>query len=273
MKDLKGSNIDAVYITTPIPSHFSVAQAVFANGIARNIFIEKTLASSYDKAHELCELARDSGGTNMVGYMKRSAVTFGKAKELLDEGILGQLHSFDAYAYSSDFAVANGRSKIPGARGGVIEDLGSHVIDLALWFFGDLEVRTARLRSLTGSDSVDYAQFEVEGPKGLVGQFDVSWCKPEYRMPEFGLVIKGDKGKLTVNDDEVVLDTKLNSEKWYRQDLGDNVDFLLGDPEYCREDKEFVISVLNRRKCEPDFLTAAKVDRIIEQSKRKGEAE
>ncbi len=82
-------------------------------------------------------LADNSKGHTMVGYMKRFSVTFRKAKELLDQGVLGSVISFDAYAYSSDFFGVQ-RDSVSGARGGVLEDLGSHVSDLALWFFGDL---------------------------------------------------------------------------------------------------------------------------------------
>jgi len=39
----------------------------------------------------------------MVGYMKRFAITFTKAKSILDQGTLGEITSFDAHAYSSDF--------------------------------------------------------------------------------------------------------------------------------------------------------------------------
>lgn len=270
VEDLTGSSLDAVYVTTPIPSHFVVAQAVLGKGIARNIFIEKTLASSYDKAYELCELSRHSVGTNMVGYMKRFSVTFGKAKEILNEEILGELTSFDAYAYSSDFALSDRKSKISGSRGGVLEDLGSHVIDLALWFFGNLDFTTGTLTSLAESGFEDDANFKVRGLRGLEGQFDISWGKAEYRMPEFGLIVQGTKGTLKVSDDEVHLRSGTEeSKKWFRQDLKDNVDFLLGEPEYCREDEYFANSVLHGERTNPDFFTASKVDYIIDQVKKK----
>lgn len=268
--DLAGLDLDAVYITTPIPSHFAVANSVFANGVAGNVFVEKTLASSYAEATKMIELAHHSKGTNMVGYMKRFGVTFVKAREILSQGMLGELRSFDAYAYSSDFAVTDRKSKISGSRGGVLGDLGSHVIDLALWFFGDLELTAGTLRSLTGSGSEDEANFKVKGLKDLEGRFNISWCKAEYRMPEFGLVVQGTKGVLKVNDDEVHLDSGQGQSKvLFRQDLGDNVDFLLGDPEYCREDECFVKSILRGERIEPDFLTASKVDYLIDEVKKK----
>lgn len=271
VEQLAGLGLDAVYITTPIPSHFSVAKAIYSNGIARNLFVEKTLAANYDDAKKMCALAKVSGGVNMVGYMKRFDVTFRKVKELLDDGVLGGLVSFEAYAYSSDFVDVK-EGSVSGSRGGVLGDLGSHVVDLALWFFGDLKVDSAKLSSLSSLSTEDSASFKVSNPHGLQGQFDISWCKREFRMPEFGLAIHGTKGDIRVNDDEVRLELG-NGEprRWYRHDLNDSVGFLLGAPEYFREDQYFIESILNGNNAEPDFLTASKVDFLIDQVKEKGE--
>ncbi|MDH5771401.1 MAG: Gfo/Idh/MocA family oxidoreductase [Candidatus Bathyarchaeota archaeon] len=268
VEKLSGLDLDAVYVTTPISSHFLVAKNIYLKGIVRNLFVEKTLASSYDKAKELCELAQSFGDINMVGYMKRFAVTFRKAKDLLNQDTLGEVVSFDAYAYSSDFLGSEKSSKTSESRGGVLRDLGAHVIDLALWFFGDLEVDSAKLGSLVDGSSEDSAYFRVKKSGGLEGRFNISWCKENYRLPEFGLVIRGSEGIIKVNDDKVEL--KLDdgkSSRWYRHDLNDNVGFLLGAPEYFREDKCFVESVLNGGNSEPSFCAASKIDYIVDQVK------
>ena len=87
-------------------------------------------------------MAQNSGGLNMVGYMKRFGVTFQKVRELLSQDAIGQLSSFGAHAYSSDFYGAKESSKMSSKRGGVLSDLGSHVIDLGLWLFGDFQVQS-----------------------------------------------------------------------------------------------------------------------------------
>ena len=263
-------DLDAVYVTTPIPSHFAIAKLLYSEGVVRNIFVEKTLASSYEQAKELCTLAHRFGGTNMVGYTRRFGVTFNKAKALLAEDAIGEVSSFKTYAYSSDFA-ESGEGRIGGSRGGVLMDLGCHAVDLALWFFDDLDVETAKISSSTDGDSGNSVRFGVKA-NGLEGEFDVSWCMPNYRMPEVGFVISGSKGILEANDDIVQL--KLRNEKpvcWYRHDLNDNVNFWLGGPEYFREDEYFANSVMNDREAEPSFDTAAKTDQIIAKLKSRAE--
>ena len=103
VEKLAGLDVSSVYVTTPIPGHFPIVESLLSESVARNIFVEKTLTSSWDKSMQLCELASASEGVNMVGYMKRFAVTFLKAKSMLAEDVLGELISFDAYAFSSDF--------------------------------------------------------------------------------------------------------------------------------------------------------------------------
>jgi len=267
---MSGLDLDAVYVTTPIPSHYPVVKAVYSNEIARHVFVEKTLASNFAEAEELCNLARDIGGVNMVGYMKRYAVTFRKAKELLAQQAIGDLQSFSAYAYSSDFSEAQKGSRESLSRGGVLKDLGSHVIDLALWLFGDFDVESALSDAVMAPKCEDAVRLKVKTREGLLGDFDVSWCKKGYRMPEFGFSFHGSDGLLNVNDDQVVLELRGGSlRRWYRHDLVDNVGFLIGAPEYYREDEVFVRAINGNCSADPDFLEASKVDYVLEEAKRR----
>src|SRR5665647_2528054 len=258
MSDL---DIDIVCVTTPIPSHYSIINSLYSTQKSPNIFVEKTLSSSYSDSEKLCELARNSGRADMVGYMKRFGVTFNKAKELLEQGAIGSILSFEAHAYSSDFFGLSNPSQKSSSRGGVLSDLGSHVIDLSLWFFGDLQVQP---NQNPGEGIQNTVQFKVKNSDSVEGVFDVSWIKDGYHVPEFGLLIKGSKGTIVVDDDVVKLEPESGKLiKWHRHDLSDNVGFLLGAPEYYREDAYFVESILNKVTAEPSFVTASKVDRVI----------
>jgi predicted dehydrogenase len=258
-------NLDAVYVTTPISSHSFIIKSLYAKKITRNIFVEKTLALNYTQAKELCETARNVGSITMVGYMKRFNVVFEKAKELLTQGNLGEPTSFMAYAYSSDFLGITKESKSSTSRGGAVRDLGCHVIDLALWLLGDLEVREVISVEKTETESETSIAFTAATPAGLMGQFDISQRKPNYRMPEFGLTIECQEGKIQVNDDRLLLTpTNAALKKWFRQDLHDNVYFSMGEAEYFRENQQFINAVLSDQRCEPSFDTAAKVDNFID---------
>ena len=273
VREFSGLDLDAVYITTPISSHFSVAKTVLQERLARHLFIEKPLTSNYHESKELCELVANNGGVNMVGYLRRFMVTFMKAKELLSQSAIGEPASFAINAFSSDFYDMREYAEVAASRGGVLKDLGSYAIDAALWFFGSIQVNSAKIESLTGAGSEDAVQFTLQRESdNLQGAVSVSWCIKGYRMPEVVLSIKGTKGILDVNDDKVSLKLNNGDESiWYRHNLNDNVKFWLGGPEYYREDAYFVKSVTNNSLAEPSFETASKVDLLIEMIQRKAE--
>lgn len=267
---LSDLDLDVAYVTTPISSHAAIARELYASEMVRNVFVEKTLASNYEEARGLCELVQQAKGINMVGYMKRFAVTFGKAKYLLDKKALGEISSFDAYAYSSDFLGLDPNSKVAASRGEALRDLGCHAIDLALWFFGGFQVRSLRPKP-TSNETMDLVSFSVGSSDGVKGQFSVSRSMEGYRYPEICFSIVGSEGTLRVNDDKV--EFKRNhgeSSTWYRHDLSDNVDFWLGEAEYFRENQHFIRSILDGHGAEPDFCTASKVDRVIDDVKARG---
>jgi predicted dehydrogenase len=269
---LKGLNLDAVYVTTPISSHSFIVKELLLKEISFNIFVEKTLSSNFIQSKELCEISKRVGGTTMVGYMKRFSVVFGKAKELLSQGELGEIQHFRAYAYSSDFLGISKDSTSSASRGGALSDLGSHVIDLAIWFFGPLDVQDvfSNIRNEAGSETS--VSFTVSNSNKLLGEFEISQSMPNYRMPEFGFYIECSKGKIEINDDRLIL-TQSNGvvqRKFYRHDLNDNVFFSMGEAEYFRENQYFVDSVLRNCECESNFNSASKVDLVIEQVRNKG---
>ncbi len=258
-------NLDAIVISTPIPSHSKIIDSVYSIGV-RNLFVEKTLASNGNESFKICELAQKAGGVNMVGYMARYAVTFQKAKELMDNGTIGRVTAFKGYAYASDFLGIEGKSFL---RGGVIRDLGCHVIDLAFWYFGELNIETAILKPKQPINGESSGYFKVNAPNSLTGDFDISWCKQGYRIPDYGLEIRGTNGSIKVNNDSVSISDGSKKQTWYRVDLNDNVAFLLGAPEYYREDIMFINAIRNKSEAEPNFLIAAKVDCFIDQVKKK----
>jgi predicted dehydrogenase len=264
-----GLDLDAVFVLTPIPSHYFIIKQLYDQKIARNIFVEKTLTNSFSRSEELSALSKQVDGVSMVGYMKRFGVTFNQVKLLLKDQVLGDIKSFDAYAFSSDFADVPEGSRLSVGRGGVLEDLGSHVVDLSVWLLGDLKTTGATANSRIAPTSEDDVTFHVEGTDGLLGRFDVSWRKKDYRMPEFSLSIHGSKGTLTANDDDVKLELNGSQPKhWYRPDMNDNVGYLLGGPEYYREDKHFLESIIAGSATKSDFEGTLKVDFLLDQVRR-----
>ena len=147
---------------------------------------------------------------------------------------------------------------------GVLRDLGAHALNLAFWFFEDITPN-----SVPEINDEATISFKVKCSNDIEGQIETSWCKKEYRLPETGLIIEGTEGTLSVTDDKVEVKSQFGKIKnWYRQDLNDDVDFLLVAPEYYREDLNFIRCVRNNEHAKLDFLEASKVDKLIQMVTR-----
>ncbi len=264
--EMRGFHLDGVYVTTPPTSHFPVVETLYSQGITTNIFIEKPLSSNYTEALQLCQLADNWGGVNMVGYHKRFSEVFRKAKSILKEGGVGTVTDFEAYAYSSDFYDAPQAMAQAVARGGVLRDSGCHAVDLVLWFLGEVTVDSSVIRSPLTGDAEDSVAARLRTSEGVSGDIKLSSCMQAYRLPQIGLHLHGTKGSLHVNEDKVELvPSGGESRTWYRHDFDDSVPFLLADPEYCREDQHFVDALQHGAAGGSNFQMAAAVERLIDQ--------
>jgi predicted dehydrogenase len=270
VSDFSKLNLDAVFITTPTRTHYPVVKEILESGIAKNLFVEKPLSASYAESKELCDLIRGEG-VGMVGYVRRFMVTYMKAKELLDLGVIGQPVTFSINTRSSDFYGIKDPA-VSIARGGVIKDLGCYPIDLLLWYFGECNIDTASIESITGPGAVDAAHFIVkDGGSAPPGKVSVSWCAEGYRMPEVEFLIVGSKGSLLANDDYVRLVVGEKTSTYYRLNLSDNAAFWLGAPEYYREDECFIKNLGQNMASQPSFDSAAQVESVIEEVERQAE--
>ena len=258
-------DINAAYITTPPSSHHAIVSTLLTKGICRNIFVEKPLANNIIESQNIENLPTRSGinSINMVGYNRRFSVTMKKAKEIIEEGTLGEPVSFEAYGFSSDFQPEDDGRRY--GRGSVIKDLASHAIDLVIWYVGSVSVESIVSSRVSNSGTIDSAVLQVATGKGLQGQIRASWIESDYRLPEIGFIMKGNKGlTLVVNEDVLELRSN-NGERrvWHKHDLNDTVNFLLGGADYLREDEAFIDAISSGKAVEPNFSTALRVDEII----------
>lgn len=274
VKELKGAQIDAVYVTTPAATHYPVITTIYEKGISNNIFVEKPFTFDHLQSNELCELAEQNKGITMVGYMKRFAPTFKMARSYIDEGKLGKVTSFAGHSYSSDFC-SNG-DFIPQAfaRGDVLRDIGCHALDMMLWMLGDMDVLSAELTMKNNAQLsyVDSAHVKINCSNSSEGTFDASWSRANYRLPEIGINVIGTLGKINVTEDlfEFHSNTNKESVNKMRPELEGGVPFFLAESDYYHEDRHFVDSLNSGNATSSDFSCAANTDLIIEKILKMG---
>lgn len=270
MKMIATEDFDAVFITTPIESHVPMATDVARARPGIGLFVEKPLGSSGVEALEACEVAERSGCIHMVGYQKRFSPIFQHARKLILEQVVGELMFFRAQFFSSDVLHGGKTWRFRKSKGGVILDLAPHLIDLLLWLFGDVDSVHTIKRRLFSNDVEDYVHTAFSFKSGLSGHMDVCWSVQGYRLPELLIEAQGKNGRLSVTDDFIKVEKNeggdhLSSRTLYKQSFETSVPILIGDPDFTREDEQFLKCLDTRSLPDSNFREAAKVNAIMDK--------
>jgi len=91
---LTSARIDAIVVATPVYSHFELAKAALQNG--KHVFVEKPFTSTTQQAEELIELAERKNLRIMVDHTFLFTGAVRKIRQLIDEGVLGDLYYYDS---------------------------------------------------------------------------------------------------------------------------------------------------------------------------------
>ena len=203
------------------------------------MFIEKPLAGNTHEARRIVERSSSIGKMNMVGFQKRFLPQFQRVKSLLDQGALGDLLFFRGYSFVSSVFSSGKGWRFERGQGGSLVDLGAHLIDLIVWYFGEPRALSAVERQFYSREVEDFSHIAFDFSSGLAGYIDVSWSVRGYRLAETQLEIQGKNGSMVVSDDGLKMNIlsdvpNVISEGNYdfkKPDLLTGVDYLLGDPE------------------------------------------
>jgi len=263
---LEKEPLDAVYITSPTSLHVQIAEACLARGLA--IFVEKPLGLSGRESKHLVGLASEKQAVSMVGYCKHYVETFARARELLDGGALGKPVYLTSCMYVSQlFSRGSGwRYKKESSGGGVLNILATHLVDILVWFFGDISSVSCDMKSHYSSEVEDYAHAYFNFESGLAGSMDTSWSIRNYRLPEIRVEVQCENGMLAVTEDYVKYQTDSDGthSTLYGQDLYSGVPIHVGGPEYAREDAHFLDCVRTRRRSDIDVAYGYRVQRVTD---------
>lgn len=142
---IKDPAIDLIIITSPNTEHFSQAKAALME--KKHVVVEKPFTNTSNEANELIALSKKQDRI-LTAYHNRRFVSDTKTvKKLLHSGILGKVIDyethFDRYRPVPRPITYWREKALPGS--GIFYDLGSHLIDQALHFFGLPEAVTAHI--------------------------------------------------------------------------------------------------------------------------------
>ncbi|MBT2457234.1 Gfo/Idh/MocA family oxidoreductase [Streptomyces sp. ISL-86] len=128
--------LDLVVIASPNKTHVPLATAALTAGIP--VVVDKPLAATAAEARELAALADRTGTFLSVFQNRRWDNDFLTLRRLLADGELGDIQRFESRFERWRPQLKGGwrESGAPEEIGGLLYDLGSHVVDQALVLFG-----------------------------------------------------------------------------------------------------------------------------------------
>ncbi len=153
---LTDDSVDAVYIATPPKWHHYYALEAARHKKA--VYVEKPMALTIQECQEMIDVCKAEGVPLYVAYYRRGQPKFNKVKALIKQGVIGDIRAFH-YSYANELIeVDPNRSWLMDkeeAGGGLLYDIGSHMTDILLYFFGDLDEVNGSSANQTEAYGVD----------------------------------------------------------------------------------------------------------------------
>ncbi|AZA80224.1 oxidoreductase [Chryseobacterium sp. G0186] len=157
---LQSKEIELVIINTPVQTHYEYAKKALEAG--KNIVVEKPFTVNVAEAEELVKLAEDKGLFLSVYQNRRFDRDFLQVQKVVNERKLGNIKEaeirFDRFRTTPS---GKQHKENPDQIGsGSLHDLGSHLVDQAVQYFGYPEKLFADVFSMKGIEFAnDY--FEI----------------------------------------------------------------------------------------------------------------
>lgn len=143
---LHDEEIELVVIATPNSSHFDLARQSLQAG--KHVVVEKPFTVTSGQAQELIELARVRNRVVSVYHNRRWDGDFQTVRKLLEGRLLGRLVEYESqFNRFRNYPKPDAWREEEGTGGGILFDLGSHLIDQAQVLFGVPQMITADLRT------------------------------------------------------------------------------------------------------------------------------
>lgn len=205
--------IQAIDIASP--NHLHHEQIMQAVAAGKHVYCDKPLTTSLASAHEIAAAlhAHPHVKHGMTFHMRFIPALL-RARELVQQGFLGQVYHFHAAYYHAGYTDATRPLSwrlTKEAGGGALSDLGSHVIDLMSYLLGDyaavhanMEIFIKERPAAKGSTEMkpvevdDYVALQARMQSGALGYVEASrFATGAQDGMEF--VIFGERGALKFN--------------------------------------------------------------------------
>ncbi len=195
IEKLLASDIDAIYVASPVQAHYEHVLACAKAG--KHVLCEKSLGRTVAEAEEMIAACRSAHVQFGTAFMMRFQTQHQAALKMIEQGQLGK----PVYARAQ---LSCWYPPMPGAwrqdpalgGGGSLIDMGGHCIDLLEMFFGPVEQVSCFVGSTIHSyASEDSATAMLRFDNGALGTVDTFFCIQDNSSKNV-LELYGSKGSI-----------------------------------------------------------------------------
>lgn len=180
LEELLALDLDGVVIATPNALHAAQSIACLERGLA--VFCQKPLARTAAETRRIIAAARAADRALAVDFSYRRMRGIAAIRRLIRSGALGTLYAMDLCFHNAFGPGQPWFHDLKQAGGGCVMDLGSHLVDLALWL-ADAKVRdidsrlyrNGRLLAKPICELEDFAVIRLGFVGGATARVACSW--------------------------------------------------------------------------------------------------
>ena len=201
---LQDADLDLVDIVTQVGSHRRLVEKALHSGTAA--IVQKPFGLNLADCQEMADLSERTGVFLAVHENFRFQRSSRLIRTALEDGRIGQ-PNWGRIAFRTGYDIFAGQPYLRDEKRFIITDLGSHVLDLARYFFGEVERLTAetqtRLENVRGEDTATMLLRHTSGAVSVVECTYASFQKPD-PFPSTLIEIEGTKGGLHLGGDLIL---------------------------------------------------------------------
>ena len=200
--------LDGVVIATPNAFHAGQAVDVLSRGMA--VFCQKPLGRDRNEAAAVVMAARRVDRLLGVDLSYRHLQTVAAMRATVDSGALGEVYATDLVFHNAYGPDKEWFRDPDLSGGGCLIDLGTHLVDLALWMLGGPKVEAAGGRLFAGGRPLgpdphvveDYAVARLDLDGGGTVTLACSWHLHAGRDAVIGATFHGTRGAVSLSNVE-----------------------------------------------------------------------